>query len=124
MAPQQTKIAGTDNGNLLPTSEAQDVDIYFCNSPDFRSFHAVGVWYGGDPQQNLHLSFYTERTPLPEKVVLKINPDGTPAGYDESRQVVKKCIVREIKADISLTIPAAVDLYKSLGDNLKNLKAI
>jgi hypothetical protein len=43
---------------------------------------------------------------------------------DESKREIKDGIIRELEVDIVFSIPAAVDFYNSLGENLKALKAI
>lgn len=98
--------------------------IHFIKSSHFRVIHASGVWYGGDAQQNIHLSFFNERTPIPQQVVLNLNEHGAVLSEDLSKRKIKEGFVREVEADIILSIPRAVEFYRSLGENLKALKAI
>jgi hypothetical protein len=98
--------------------------FHFIKSSDFRVIHASGVWYGADPQQNLRLTFYNERQPLPDKVVININEQGLMVNEDESKREIRDGIVREMEVDIVLSMAAAVDFYKSFGENLKAMKAI
>lgn len=101
-----------------------EVPIHFIKATNFRVIHASGVWFGGDVQQNLHLTFYSERSPIPKKIVLKVNEQGMAVGEDESKRESKVGVIREMEVDIVLSVPAAVDLHKALGDNLKNVGVI
>jgi hypothetical protein len=98
--------------------------IHFIKSSCFRVVHASGAWYGGDSQKNLHLTFFNERTPIPKKVVVNLNEQGMVVGEDLSERITKEGAVREMEVDIVFSIPSAVEFYKTLGENLKALKAI
>lgn len=121
--PPETEIISADNEkSASPAPALPNLEVCFAKSPYFRSIHALAAWYGADPQGNMHLTFYTEQVPLPEKLILKLNPDGTIASQEEIRG--KFNFVKTAEVDISFTIQAAVDFYKSLGDNLKRVNAI
>jgi hypothetical protein len=102
----------------------QQMPIHFIKSSQFRVVHASGVWYGGDAQQNIHMTFFNERSPIPQKMVLNLNQQGFVLGEDESQREIKKGFVREMEVDVIFSISSAVEFYKTLGDNLKALKAI
>ena len=106
------------------TQRTIQMPIHFIKSSHFRVIHASGVWYGGDAQQNLHLSFFNERSPIPQEVVLNLNEQGAVLGEDESKRKIKEGFVREVEVDIIFSLPSAVDFYRTLGENLKALKAI
>jgi hypothetical protein len=119
-----TQGPATTPDNAGSTQHAIQLPIHFIKSSHFRVIHASGVWYGGDAQQNLHLSFFNERSPIPRKVVLNLNDQGAVLGEDASKREIKEGYVREVEVDIILSIPSAVEFYKTLGENLKTLKAI
>jgi hypothetical protein len=106
---------------LKPTTPLK---IHFVKSSCFRVIHASGVWYGGDGQQNLHLTVFNERTAAPDMLVVNLNEDGIVVGEDLSQRESKEGIIRELEADIVVSMPAAVEFYRTLGETLKNLKAI
>jgi hypothetical protein len=111
-------------GAALPSPRTIPFPIHFIKSSCFRVVHASGAWYGGDSQKNLHLTFFNERTPIPKKTVLNLNEQGVVVGEDLSQRVLKEGVIRELEVDVVLSIPAAVEFYKTLGENLKSLKAI
>jgi hypothetical protein len=115
------KDAVTDLG--VPQRTIQ-LPIHFIKSSHFRVVHACGVWYGGDSERNLHLTFFNERTAIPKKVVLNVNEQGTIVGEDMQLRDSKEGVIREMEVDIIFSVSAAVEFYKTLGDNLKRLNAI
>jgi len=81
--------------------------------------HANGVWFGSDPQGNLHLTFYSERTPIPKTMVLKLSDQGQIIGEDETKREGKQGIVREMEIDIVMSPDAASAFYEMFGQNIK-----
>lgn len=115
--------------SLVPTMSAEktakasepqgEVSVHFIKAAGFRVVHANGTWFGGDPQGNLHLTFYSERTPLPKSIVVKVGENGQYLGEDEGKREVKSGVVREMEIDIVLSLEAATVLHENLGVNLR-----
>jgi hypothetical protein len=105
-------------GQSVPEVQIQ-LPIHFIKSTQFRVIHANGVWFGGDMQQNLHLTFFNERNPIPRKLVLNVNSKGIILGEDITKRDTKEGVVREMEIDVVLSLQAAMELHKSLGENLK-----
>jgi hypothetical protein len=103
---------------------AFQLPIHFIKSTCFRVIHANGVWYGGDNQRNLHLTFFNERNPIPKTMVVKLDEHGEVVGEDISKRDSRHGMVREMEVDIVLSVPVALELYKSLGENLKAIQAL
>jgi hypothetical protein len=97
-----------------------EIPIHFVKGAGFRVAHASGVWFGTDPHGNLHLTFYSERTPIPKKMVLKLNEQGQPIGEDETQREGKQGVVREMEIDVVMSLHAASGFYEMFGQNLKN----
>ncbi len=96
-----------------------ELSIHFIKSNLFRVVHANGAWFGNDPQANLHLTFYSERTPIPQKAVFQLNEKGQFIGEDVAKREAKEGVVREMEVDIVLSLTAAAAFYDILGANLK-----
>jgi hypothetical protein len=96
--------------------------VHFIKSTCFRVVHANGVWYGGDNQGNLHLTFFNERNAIPKLVVVNLDERGAVVSEDETKRESKKGMVREMEVDIVMSIQAAADLYQTLGENLKAIQ--
>jgi hypothetical protein len=101
-----------------PQSQSE-LNVYFVRGSLFRVVHASGVWYSGDSEQNLHLTFFNERSPIPEKLVLVLGPQGGVVGDVPEKRELKTGVVRELEVDVVLSQAAAEELYKTLGENLK-----
>ena len=106
-----------------PTAKLQ-LPIHFIKGSNFRVIHASGVWYGGDSQQNLHLTFFNERNPIPKTLVVNLNEQGAVLGEDISKRESKMGVIREMEVDVILSLPAAMELHKTLGENLKAIQDI
>ncbi|MGA2248079.1 MAG: hypothetical protein ABSH48_24100 [Verrucomicrobiota bacterium] len=100
-------------GQSVPEVQIQ-LPIHFIKSTQFRVIHANGVWFGGDMQQNLHLTFFNERNPIPRKLVLNVNSKGNILGEDMTKRDTKEGVVREMEMDVVLSFQAAMELHKSL----------
>jgi hypothetical protein len=104
-------------------SEVQlQLPIHFIKSSQFRVIHASGAWYGGDTQQNLHITFFNERNPIPKKVVLNVNGKGMVLNEDMTKRESKEGVVREMEVDVILSLQAAIEFHKTLGENLKAIQ--
>jgi hypothetical protein len=119
-----TSIANSENPGAPSPPRTIQLPIHFIKSSHFRVIHASGVWYGADAQQNIHLSFFNERSPIPKKVVINLNEQGGVLGEDESKREIKEGFIREVEVDVIFSVASAVDFYRTLGENLKALKAI
>jgi hypothetical protein len=104
------------------TPTPSEIEVHFEKSRVFRVIHANGVWFGADPQGNLHFTFYNERTPIPKKMVLKLNDVGQTIGEDESRHEGKQGLLREMEVDVVMSIPAALAFFDMFSQNVQTLK--
>jgi hypothetical protein len=101
--------------NVMPS----EVAIHFIKGTQFRVAPANGAWFGADPQGNFHLTFYSERTPLPTKIIVKLNENGQFMEEDFSKRESRDGIVREMEVDIVMSIAAAQGVHQLLGQNLQ-----
>ncbi len=112
--------------NPLTAESASDsnrqIQVHFVKSSLFRVIHASGVWFNGDAQQHLHLTFFNERAPIPKSIVLDLNDKGEAIGEDESKRDSKAGAIREMEVDIVMSLDALENFYKVLGENLKVLR--
>lgn len=108
--------------NDVPTR--LQMPVHFIKSSCFRVVHANGVWYGGDNQSNLHLTFFNERNPIPKKVVVNVDERGAVIGEEVSQRISKQGIVREMEVDVVLSLQVAQELYMTLGENLKAFQSV
>lgn len=96
-----------------------EIPIHFIKGNQFRVAHANGAWFGADPQGNFHLTFYSERAPIPTKIFVKLNKNGQLMEEDVSKREGKQGLVREMEIDIVMPIAAAQGLLQLLDQNVK-----
>jgi hypothetical protein len=87
------------------------VEIHLEKSSLFRVVHADGVWSSVNPWGDLHLAFYNERAPIPQRVYWE--PDGK-GGWKELRREGKSGWFREVEVDIALSREAAQLVLKAI----------
>jgi len=109
----------SDTEQKADAGQSNQITFHFIKAENFRVVHADGTWFGGNAQGNLHLTFYSERTPIPQQIVAKLDSDGRIIGEDESKRVTKEGMIREMEVDVVLSIQAATILHEVLGQNLK-----
>lgn len=113
-------MSETPKASAGTNQAAQQIPVHFVKSTLFRVIHADGVWFGGDPNGNMHLTFFNERQPIPEKVVATFDRQGVVE--DISQRTVKDGVEREIEVDVVLSLQTAIFINKTLGENLKNIE--
>ena len=111
----------SDGTSMVKSQIATEMEINFLKGTQVRVVHADGVWFGGDTHGEFHLTFFNERTPIPQKVIVKINEQGQ-AVEDEQKRVTKKGLVREMEVDVVLSFQAALQLREALDANIKNMR--
>jgi hypothetical protein len=94
------------------------IQVYQQKANFFRVVHADGVWCSVSPAKLLHLTFYSERAPLPAKVYFPVK-NGLVQNEDVSKRDVKKDWFREMEVDIVLTLKAAKGVRGGLDNFIK-----
>jgi len=85
----------------------------------FRVVHADGVWCGVNVFRDIHLTFYSERYPIPQKVFFGLDEQGLIINEQVEKREGKKDWFRELEVDVVLSVEAARAVHKSLGDYIK-----
>ena len=98
------------------------VDMHFIKSNYFRVIHADGAWGGTTPAGNIGMTFYSERSPIPTRLVHKITPDGKLGG--ELSRTVRKGIVREAEVQVVLSVGVAKALISWLENKIQNVEEV
>ncbi len=98
------------------------VDLHFIKSNWFRVIHADGAWGGTTPAGNIGMTFYSERSPIPTRLVHEITPDGRLGG--ELSRTVRKGIVREAEVQVVLSVGVAKALISWLQVKIQNVEDV
>jgi len=104
------------------TKPEPQVTFEFVRSMQFRSVYVDGVTGGLTPSGHIHMTFFSERPPLPRRQTYKLNSDGS-LGSEVPENLPREPIVRDMQVDILMTIHGAESLKNWLDHYIRNLKA-
>jgi hypothetical protein len=90
----------------------------------FRVIHADGVWCSMSPGRFLHLTFYSERYPLPKSISFPVNKSGAVMDEDLEKRETLKDWVREMEVDVVLSLAAAKSVREGLDNYIKFAEAL
>lgn len=94
----------------------KSVEIHYLKANDFRVIHADGVWGGVAPRGYITMSVFSERNPIPRKMIFDVTPDGQ-LGPETGRDS-KEGIIREVEVDVVMDVPLAKSLIRWLQDKV------
>lgn len=105
-------------------ADAPKVRVHYIKSTAFRVVHADGVIGGPTPSGLVHVSFFSERQPIPTLVEYEIS------NVSEGRGILgnvitsegKKGVVREVEVGVLMTVDIAKQLHAWLGQNIEKLE--
>jgi hypothetical protein len=102
----------------------QLINFDYVKSTHFRVVHADGAYLALTGDGGLTMSFFSERQPIPQRVVYRVNPDGTIGEEVLDSRVIRDAIVRETEFAITMTQQTALRVKKALDDMLKQLEEL
>ena len=109
MAGDKTSGGNGDAGNR--------VAFDYIKSQHFRVIRADGAIGGLTPTGGIHFALYTERHPIPRRLVHQVDEGGLGALLP-NETVSRDAIVREMDADVFLSIDVARNLHNWLGGKI------
>jgi len=99
-----------------------EIAFDYIKSNFFRVISVDGAFGGLGPSgRSLHMAVFSERRALPRRIVHSVSPDGLLGEELRDRRETRSAIVRELEADLTMDLPAAVALHKWLGGKIKEL---
>lgn len=116
MADSNPKKRGAD-----APDEPRHVAFDFIKSPHFRAVRADGAIGGVTPSGQIHVAFYSERNPIPRRVIHSVGSDGK-LGEEIGRES-REAIVREMDFDLFLSLRVAKSVHEWLGARIEELEA-
>jgi len=91
----------------------------YIKSTNFRVVRADGAIGGITPNGFIHFALYTERAPIPRRLVHEVKENGALGGPIPGEEVVRDAVVREMDTDVYVTIETAMSLHKWLGEKIE-----
>ena len=99
---------------------SEELELHYLKSNNFRVVHGDGVWGGATPRGYIAMSFYSERYPIPRKLVHELAPSGA-VGQETSRDS-RKGIIREVEVEVMVDLPMAKSLITWLQEHVDFLE--
>lgn len=84
---------------ILPAAPTTHLRFHQIRSPHFRVIHADGVWGGPTPHGFINATFYSERLPIPQEIVIEVAADGR-AEELVAERVGREGVLRELEVSI------------------------
>lgn len=109
---------------MMPSTEQSgpsSVTFHYIKSGLFRVVHVDGAWGGATPRGHITMSVFSERGPIPQRLVHQINDDGTLGKQVESAS--KSGLIREVEVELVMDLEAARGISDWLARNIKSLEA-
>ncbi|MFC1587501.1 hypothetical protein ACFL54_04245, partial [Planctomycetota bacterium] len=88
----------------MKDEQAKGIAIHYIKSNFFRAMHADGFWGGVAGNGKIHMSPYSERTPIPTRTWNEVTENNTLGMEIEGQRDGKVGIVREVDAEIIMDI--------------------
>ena len=105
---------------MAEENSQKDVEFHYIKSNTFRVVHADGVWGGPTPRGYITMAFYSERAPIPKRLVHEITSEGT-LGRETSRDA-RAGIVREVDVEVMMDLDLAKGLLRWLEEKVTVLE--
>ena len=89
----------------MAEESSEELEFHYIKSNNFRVVHGDGVWGGATPRGYVAMSFYSERFPIPQKLVHDLGSNravGQEIGRDS-----KEGIIREVEVEVILDLDMA-----------------
>ena len=99
-----------------------EIAFEFIKSEFFRVVHADGMLGGPTPQGHMHIVFYSERPPIPKRMVHRVGPTGELGEVIPDQIVVRDALIREMDVDVIMTLAVAENFHQWLGQRLDEIK--
>lgn len=107
---------------VAPGGDPLRLQYHLIKSNLFRVIYAEGVYGGISPAAHIRATFFNERQPLPQMIEHEVSPVGLLG--NEVARAGKSGIVRELEADVVMSLETAVIFHKWLGEKIEQLTAI
>ena len=98
------------------------IRFHYLKSPTFHSIHADGVYGGVTPAGGIHIAFFAERLPIPTQTEVSFDPSTGQVSEVPGSRVAREGVVRELQADVFLSLGGAEALHEWLSTNLAQLR--
>lgn len=101
------------------------IDFHYIKSNTFKVVHCDGVWGGATPRGYITINFFSERSPIPQKLthalVEKQDEKGQLLGEEIDRKS-KSGVIREVDVEVIMDLRMAKSLNNWLARHIASLE--
>ena len=101
-----------------PESIPETINFDYLKSSQFRVIHADGAFVALS-QTGVNVSFFTERQPIPRRVVHRVSKGGVVGEEIVEQRVVRDAIIRDTEVSIMMSMETAQRVVDVLNQILK-----
>ncbi len=98
-----------------------EIQFNFVKSNQHRVIHVDGAWGGVTASGGIHMSVYSERRDIPEKVVLEVE-DGKPGKEKQQFRTSGLEVTREIDATLMMNVETAISIRDWLNQRIEAIR--
>lgn len=104
----------------LPTTVSFD----YIKTAQFRVLHADGAFLSLTFQGGVVLSFFSERQPIPRRIVHQVKSDGTLGDEIVEQRVVRDAVIRDTEVAVAMTFDTAKRIQAALADLIAKMESL
>jgi len=93
------------------------VETHYIKNHDFKTVEGSGVFGGLTNNGQINMNFFTDRAPIPKKIVLEVDPQ-TGKIVNEIERDSKEGIIREVQFGVLLNVDTAKKIIDWLNQKI------
>jgi hypothetical protein len=105
------------------TKNPSTISFDYIKANNFRIVHVDGAFMAGAPQ-GLTISLYSERQPIPRRVVHKIGSNNQLGEEIVEQRLVRDALIRDVEVSLALSIETAKNIHDTLGNIIKQYEEV
>ena len=94
------------------------ISFDYVKANNFRIVHVDGAFMAGAPH-GLTVSLYSERQPIPRRVVHKIGSNNQVGEEITEQRLVRDALIRDVEVSLALNLEVAKNIHDTLGKIIK-----
>ena len=101
---------------------SDEIEFHYIKSNSFRTVHCDGVWGGTTPRGYITMSFYSERAPIPNRLIHSVAADGRVGKEISEKRISREGIIREVEVEVIMDLAMAKSTAEWLQGHIKFLE--
>lgn len=103
---------------------SEEIRFNYIKSNLFRVVRVDGIWAGITPNLDIHINLCSERFPIPQQTLHKIDPDGAIGEEIVDARISRDGIVREVEVGAVMNISTAKSLIELLQEIIEQVEKV